>query len=288
MSSATDWVALTISPRWNSTCTSDAGSTPIFSARSVRDAPRRRRTFCPSPERIRTPPIVGASIWSNSARRALRLLRPRRAWPPRPKAPWVPPRPPRPRPPPPTGPVEGPPPKPGRLPPAPPPPPGRPRPGPPAQPRVGRWPAGLSWLEACLGIIAGFGRGMPPVPPGRGMRGAPPSPPGRPGAPGRGAPPWGASGRARRTPMPWLDANGLLPGRGEPVGRGARDCPEAPPALPGRGPGRAPGTGRAPGAGAPGRGPPPPGRCWAAGRWCPAGRGAGRGPGVARGPGAGA
>jgi hypothetical protein len=88
---------VTISPRWNSTCTSDAGSTLIFSARSVSDAPRRRRTFCPSPERIRTPPIVGASIWSNSARRALRLLRPRRAWPPRPKAPWVPPRPPGPR-----------------------------------------------------------------------------------------------------------------------------------------------------------------------------------------------
>ena len=37
--SSRDWVAVAISPRWNSTVTSAAGLTLIFSARSARDAP---------------------------------------------------------------------------------------------------------------------------------------------------------------------------------------------------------------------------------------------------------
>ena len=44
VSSLTDWVAVTISPRWNRTWTSDAGLASIFSAKSVSDAPRGSRT----------------------------------------------------------------------------------------------------------------------------------------------------------------------------------------------------------------------------------------------------
>ena len=66
VSSDTDWVAVTISPRLNSTWTSDDTSTLIFSDRSVSEAPRASRTVCPSPWRTRTPPISGACIWSNS------------------------------------------------------------------------------------------------------------------------------------------------------------------------------------------------------------------------------
>ena len=44
VSSETDWVAVTISPRLNITCTSDAGLASIFSAKSVSEAPRDRRT----------------------------------------------------------------------------------------------------------------------------------------------------------------------------------------------------------------------------------------------------
>ena len=107
-----------------------------------------------------------------------------------------------------------------------------------------------------LGIIAGLGRGKPPVPPGRGIRWSPPwrEPGSRRCAPGR------------PTPIPWEAANGLLPGRGEPGRRDDEDpCPPEPP---GRGPGRAPereaepsapleADFAPPGRGAPGRGDPP-------------------------------
>ena len=139
-------------------------------------------------------------------------------------------------------------------------PPGRPRPpGAPApRPRTACWP---SDAFCCLGIMAGFGRGMPGTPnepPGRGMRFSPP---------GRGAPP---SGRGRRCcPMPWDDAKGLLPGRGVPAFRPAWPGVGAPPPA-GRGRGVAP----------PGRGPGAAGRCdgvdgRAAGRGAGAGAGAG-------------
>lgn len=202
---------------------------------------------CPSPRGTVTPPIVGASICSNSwrfARLDLRcLLRP----PPLPKAPWVPPRPPGPPP----GRPPKPPPPPGR--PAKPPAPGRPgppAPGRPAPGRAGRSPGRAIALRS--GILTGEGRG----PPGRG-------PPGPAGAPGRGVRDWGRG-------IPWLAANGLFPGRGAPPcpipcraengllpGRGAAGR-GAPGTLLGaeRGPGvgRVPPAGRGP-AGAPGRGP---------------------------------
>lgn len=73
-----------------------------------------------------------------------------------------------------------------------------------------------------MGIIAGFGRGMPGrpgAPPSReaGGRGGRWSPDGAPVPP----PVLGAGPRsagAGRRPMPWLDENGLLPGRGVPLG----------------------------------------------------------------------
>ena len=116
-----------------------------------------------------------------------------------------------------------------------------------------------------LGIIAGLGRGKPPVPPGRGIRWSPPwrEPGSRRCAPGR------------PTPIPWEAANGLLPGRGEPGRRDDEDpCPPEPP---GRGPGRAPereaepsapleADFAPPGRGAPGRGDPP-GRGGGTRRW---------------------
>lgn len=129
-----------------------------------------------------------------------------------------------------------------------PPPPGRPRPGPPPG-RLVREAAPRDVL-AVLGIMAGFGRGIPgrpPVPPGRGIPlgvgRAPDVPPSR----------RPVSGRCERPcclPIPWAGAKGLLPGRGVPGRRG-----------PGVGPGRGPGVGRAPpgavglGAGAAGRVP---------------------------------
>jgi hypothetical protein len=67
VSSSSDCVAVAISPRWNSTVTSDAGLAPILSAKSVRDAPRARRTtVVPSPRGTCTPPIDGACMLSNS------------------------------------------------------------------------------------------------------------------------------------------------------------------------------------------------------------------------------
>src|SRR6266700_3440613 len=187
VSSLTDWVAVTISPRWNSTWTRDAGLTPILSAKSLSEAPRDSRIAWPLPRGICTPPIDGACMLSNSWRRCLRDLRPRDGRPPgRPNAPWVPlrPRPPappgRPPPPPPTPPGRGappPPPPPGRGPaPGPPrPPPGRaPVPGPPRlmpPPGPPRPPAGRG------GMLLGLGRG----PPGRG-------PPGRATSAGDGRP----------------------------------------------------------------------------------------------------
>jgi hypothetical protein len=66
VSSFTEAVAVTISPRWNSTCTSDAGLTPILSAKSVSDAPRDRRMTWPLPRGTDTPPIDGACMLSNS------------------------------------------------------------------------------------------------------------------------------------------------------------------------------------------------------------------------------
>jgi hypothetical protein len=80
------------------------------------------------------------------------------------------------------------------------------------------------------------GRGAPPAAGGRGGRWSPPavcegprSSAGRSASAGRGA-------GAGRRPMPWLGANGLLPGRG----------------APGRAPGRAPGTAEPAGFGAAG------------------------------------
>jgi len=154
--------------------------------------------------------------------------------PPRPKAPWVPPRPP--------GPPRKPPPPPGR-PPKPPPAPGPPPPGRApaapgrAPPRAGRSP-GRATAERS-GIIPGLGR----APPGRGP--AAPAPPGPPAPPGRvpgrlcgrGIPWLGANGllpgraaASRERPMPWFWENGLLPGRGV-AGRGApgRGAPDPEP-----------------------------------------------------------
>ena len=89
---------------------------------------------------------------------------------------------------------------------------GRPGP-PPGPPRAGRAPGPLPKAAGDLGIIAGLGRGMP----GRAS----------PEAGGRGGrvSSLGVRG-AGREPMPWLGANGLLPGRGapgRPTGRGAGD-----------------------------------------------------------------
>jgi hypothetical protein len=110
-----------------------------------------------------------------------------------------------------------------------------------------------------LGIIAGFGRGIP---------GTPWRPPGANGARpagGRGSPgraPSAAGRGARGRPIPCDEENGLLPGRGVP-GRRAAGAPGSPPVDPGRGRGAAaPGASpiRAAGAawpgarGAPGRG----------------------------------
>src|SRR6478736_2625587 len=170
----------------------------------------------PSPRGTLTPPIDGACISSNSMRFARLDLRARPGRPPpRPKAPWVPPRPPGP-------PRKPPPPPPGRPPAA----PGR------APPRAGRSP-GRATAERS-GIMPGLGR----APPGRGP--AAPAPPGPPAPPGRvpgrlcgrGIPWLGANGLlpgraalSRERPIPWLGANGLLPGRGVlgrgPPGRGA-------------------------------------------------------------------
>ena len=92
--------------------------------------------------------------------------------------------------------------------------PGPPGP-PPGPPRAGRAPGPLPKAAGDLGIIAGLGRGMP----GRA------SPPAAGGRGGRVSSLLGVRG-AGREPMPWLGANGLLPGRGapgRPTGRGAGD-----------------------------------------------------------------
>ena len=127
--------------------------------------------------------------------------------------------------PPPPGRPGAPPPPPGRpAKPPPPPPPGRPgappgRPGAPGRPWPPRalGPGSPDWR----GIIAGLGRGMllPPPPPGAG--GAAPSA-------------RAAGGRGVLRCMPWVDENGLLPGRAPLAG--------------GRGPGVGPGVARAAGA----------------------------------------
>ncbi|CAM5258923.1 hypothetical protein STANM309S_01686 [Streptomyces tanashiensis] len=68
MSSETDCVAVTISPRFIITATSDAGLAPIFSAKSVREAPRDRRMTSPPPRGSITPPTDGACMASYSWR----------------------------------------------------------------------------------------------------------------------------------------------------------------------------------------------------------------------------
>src|SRR5690606_8991884 len=160
-------MTVTISPRLNSSCTSEAGLASILSAKSDRDAPRGSRTVWPWP-RGAPEPMVGAARLSNSWRRCLRDLRPRAGLPPgRPNAPAAPP--PRPRPPgrpipgggaPRYGSVAAPPPR--GPPPRPPTPPrvGRPVARPPgAGPgRVGRW-AGMEAGDGRGGIDAGLGRG---------------------------------------------------------------------------------------------------------------------------------
>lgn len=92
-------------------------------------------------------------------------------------------------------------------------------PGPAGRPRA----AGPPKLPGWRGIIAGFGRGAPGTPPGRAARKSVGHSPGRSvraaGAAGGTSP--GAGRRVRC--MPWVDENGLLPGRG-PVGRGVRDA----------------------------------------------------------------
>ena len=94
VSSSTDCVAVTISPKWNSAETSAAGSPPIFSAKSISVAPRRKRIVdFPSPCGITAPPSDGAAILSNSSRNAFLLLCALRDFPPCfPNAPAVPPR----------------------------------------------------------------------------------------------------------------------------------------------------------------------------------------------------
>ena len=66
MSSDTDWVAVTISPRWNNACTIDAGLASILSAKSDSEEPRASRTTAPLPRGSATPPIDGACMLSNS------------------------------------------------------------------------------------------------------------------------------------------------------------------------------------------------------------------------------
>ena len=125
-----------------------------------------------------------------------------------PGAPPPPPKPPRPGAPPRAG-----------APPRPPGPPGPPRPpGPPGPPRP---PGALPKAAGDFGIIAGLGRGIPSRPPcGRGGRWS------LPPAPGAGAPPGVGAGRL---PMPCVEENGLLPGRGAPgrAGRGPGLKPDA-------------------------------------------------------------
>ena len=53
MSSDTDWVAVTISPRWNSACTIEAGFASILSAKSASDEPRASRIDRPVAARQR-------------------------------------------------------------------------------------------------------------------------------------------------------------------------------------------------------------------------------------------
>ena len=73
--------------------------------------------------------------------------------------------------------------------------------------------------------MAGLGRGAPGIPVLRGARGSP----GRSGPRAAGAPGTGCPGSGRRVRcIPWVDENGLLPGRG-PLGlgtgaRGTADC----------------------------------------------------------------
>ena len=89
-------------------------------------------------------------------------------------------------------------------------PPGAPRP-----PRATRASSRPRTGEDCLGIICGFGRGAPGTPPGRGVR-ASRSPSRAAGARGGSCPGPEPPGRC----IPWVEENGLLPGRGAP-GRGA-------------------------------------------------------------------
>src|SRR5262249_62136294 len=92
-----DCVAVTRPPRWNRTWPSDAGLTPVLSAKSLSEAPLDSLMTWPLPRGIDTPPMDGACILSNSWRRCFFDFLPRDGRPPgRPNAPWVPllPRPP--------------------------------------------------------------------------------------------------------------------------------------------------------------------------------------------------
>ena len=117
-------------------------------------------------------------------------------------------------------------------------------------------------MAARSGIMPGLGRG----PPGRGAAGRGPAAPGVPGRDcGRGMPWLGANGLlpgraasrlSRGRPMPWLGANGLLPGRGAP-GRAApgRSVSPSPRVVRAAGASGTSGTdGRGPGVGALGPG----------------------------------
>ncbi|OIQ74537.1 hypothetical protein GALL_438110 [mine drainage metagenome] len=208
MSSSTDWVAVTISPKWNSAVTNAAGLASIFSAKSDSDAPRgMRMTVEPSPRGMMTPPNWGACMLSNSSRRTFLLLRAFDFPPCLPNAPAAPPRPPGP-------PRPGGPPRPAgaAL--------GAPAPGAPGAP-LGREP-GRDDGNAGRPEGAPPGPDGPPGPPARWGLAAkpgrtPPGPEGRLGAPappGRGAPglAGGAVGRDGGLGMPGVE-NGLLPGR---------------------------------------------------------------------------
>ena len=228
VSSATVWVAVTISPRLNSTWTRFDTSTLIFSDRSVSEAPRASRTVWPvtladadatdlrrlhlvellttlplglAPTTDRTTGATEGTLGAAATTTAAAAARRRTTGTA-------------------TGTATA-----GR-----PPPPGRPdgrdrrvhrdhghrgrRP----DRRAGRRPAGASspgWGAACRArrdaARAGGDRDRPAG--GRGPPGRAPGSPGASGAAGRGG---------RAVPMPCDGANGLLPGRGAPPGRRSR------------------------------------------------------------------
>ena len=84
MSSLTDWVAVTISPRWNNTVTSDAGLASIFSAKSgQRGAARKPQYLAVAARHLHATDRGGGHV-VEFLTALLLLLRPRVGRPPRP------------------------------------------------------------------------------------------------------------------------------------------------------------------------------------------------------------